>query len=57
MSEQVPAVSSLVAELFPQYMDPDLYQIVNGAIPETTALLDLKWDHSGSLGLFDITAC
>jgi aldehyde dehydrogenase (NAD+) len=46
MSEMTPSISSLVAELFPQYLDPDLYAIVNGGIPETTAILALKWAHS-----------
>lgn len=46
MSEQTPHISELLTELWPQYMDEDMYQIVNGAIPETTALLDLQWDHS-----------
>ncbi len=46
MSELTPTISGLVAELFPKYMDQDLYRIVNGGVPETTALLDLQWDHS-----------
>ncbi len=46
MSELTPSVSGLVAELLPQYMDPDRFAIVNGAIPETTKLLELQWDHS-----------
>ncbi|KAG8915786.1 hypothetical protein FRC01_003509, partial [Tulasnella sp. 417] len=45
MSEQIPHVSALVTELFPKYLDQDLFRVVNGAIPETTALLDLQWDH------------
>jgi acyl-CoA reductase-like NAD-dependent aldehyde dehydrogenase len=35
-SEVSPAVSALLAELIPQYVDKDVLQIVNGAIPETT---------------------
>jgi aldehyde dehydrogenase (NAD+) len=35
-SEQAPATSALFADLFPKYLDPDLYSIVNGGIPETT---------------------
>ncbi|KAG8981476.1 hypothetical protein FRB90_007225 [Tulasnella sp. 427] len=45
MSESTPSVSGLVAELFPKYMDQDLFQIVNGGIPETSKLLELQWDH------------
>ena len=44
-SEYSPAVSSLLAELFPKYLDPDAFAIVNGAEAETTRLLELKWDH------------
>ena len=46
MSEMTPTISSLVAELWPKYMDTDLFAIVNGGIPETSTLLDLKWAHS-----------
>ena len=35
-SEQSPAVSALFAELIPQYMDLDVFQVVNGAVAETT---------------------
>ncbi|KAJ7749555.1 NAD-aldehyde dehydrogenase [Mycena maculata] len=44
-SESCPAVASLLHELFPKYLDPSLIRVVNGAIPETTKLLDLPWDH------------
>ncbi|EIN08576.1 NAD-aldehyde dehydrogenase [Punctularia strigosozonata HHB-11173 SS5] len=44
-SELTPTCSQLMADLFPKYLDPDLYAVVNGAIPETTRLLELKWDH------------
>ncbi|KAJ7032244.1 Aldehyde/histidinol dehydrogenase [Mycena alexandri] len=37
--------AQLLAELFPKYLDQTAYRIVNGATAETTALLDLKWDH------------
>ncbi|TDL22725.1 NAD-aldehyde dehydrogenase [Rickenella mellea] len=39
--------SALFAELFPKYLDNDLFRVVNGAIPETSKLLELQWDHSG----------
>jgi aldehyde dehydrogenase (NAD+) len=35
-SELTPAFSALVAELVPKYLDPELYAVVNGGIPETT---------------------
>ncbi|KAG8881408.1 hypothetical protein FRB97_009603 [Tulasnella sp. 331] len=55
MSELTPTISGLVADLWPKYMDLEYTQVVNGAIPETTALLDLQWDHilftgSGTVG-------
>ncbi|KAG8992632.1 hypothetical protein FRB94_011418 [Tulasnella sp. JGI-2019a] len=55
MSELTPTISGLITELWPKYMDTQFTQIVNGGIPETTALLDLQWDHivftgSGTVG-------
>ncbi|KAJ7638413.1 Aldehyde/histidinol dehydrogenase [Roridomyces roridus] len=44
-SEFAPACAQKLAELFPKYMDSSAYRIVNGAVTETTALLELKWDH------------
>lgn len=35
-SESSKAVSGLLAELVPKYMDPDLVRVVNGSIPEMT---------------------
>ena len=35
-SELTPAFSALIAELVPKYLDPELYAVVNGGIPETT---------------------
>ena len=35
-SEMTPAFSALLADLLPQYLDPELYAVINGAIPETT---------------------
>ncbi|KAJ7114602.1 Aldehyde/histidinol dehydrogenase [Mycena crocata] len=54
-SEFAPACAQILAELFPKYLDPAVYRIVNGGVAETTALLDLKWDHifftgSGAVG-------
>ncbi|KAI9067689.1 NAD-aldehyde dehydrogenase [Trametes sanguinea] len=44
-SEQTPATSQLLAELLPKYLDNELYHVVNGGVPETTKVLELKWDH------------
>ncbi|KZT73583.1 aldehyde dehydrogenase [Daedalea quercina L-15889] len=44
-SELTPATSALMAELVSTHLDQDLYRLVNGAIPETTKLLELPWNH------------
>ncbi|TFY68960.1 hypothetical protein EVJ58_g700 [Rhodofomes roseus] len=44
-SELSPAMAALLTELVPRYLDPELYQIVNGGIPETTKILELPFDH------------
>ena len=44
-SESTPACSTIMTTLLPKYLDPAAYVIVNGAVKETTALLDLRWDH------------
>jgi acyl-CoA reductase-like NAD-dependent aldehyde dehydrogenase len=44
-SELTPAFSALVAELVPKYLDPELYAVINGGIPETTKILESQWDH------------
>jgi aldehyde dehydrogenase (NAD+) len=43
-----PNTAAIVAHLIPRYMDPRVVQIVNGGIPETTALLQERF------GLHDI---
>ena len=45
-SEISTAVSALMSEIIPQYMDNDVFRVVNGAVPESTKLLELQWDHS-----------
>ncbi|KAF7326639.1 Aldehyde dehydrogenase [Mycena venus] len=60
-SEFNPACAQLLADLFPKYLDTAAYRIANGAAAETTALLDLKWDHifftgSGRVGRIVATA-
>ena len=54
-SELAPATSAVTARLVPKYLDPDCVKVVEGAIPETTALLELPWNHilytgSGNVG-------
>ncbi len=44
-SELAPETSKAVARLVPQYLDGDCIRVVEGAVPETTALLELPWDH------------
>ena len=43
-SEIAPATSSLLAKLFSEYLDETAIRVVEGGVPETTALLDQKWD-------------
>jgi len=44
-SELSPATSDVIARRIPEYMDRDCVKIVEGAVPETSALLELPWDH------------
>jgi aldehyde dehydrogenase (NAD+) len=44
-SELAPACSAALARLLPQYLDTDAVAVVEGGVPETTALLDQRWDH------------
>ncbi|GMI82933.1 aldehyde dehydrogenase 4, aldehyde dehydrogenase 3H1 [Hibiscus trionum] len=43
-SELAPATSSLLAKLIADYLDGSCIKVVEGAVPETTALLEQKWD-------------
>jgi len=43
-SEVSANVANTLADLFPKYLDPNAYAVVNGAVPETSYLLSLKWD-------------
>jgi aldehyde dehydrogenase (NAD+)/aldehyde dehydrogenase (NAD(P)+) len=59
LPELTPATSALFAELVPKYLDNDLYAVINGAIPETTKVLELQWDHivfTGGSGVGKIVA-
>ena len=44
-SEVTPATSGLLARLVPRYMDTDAVAVVEGGVPETTALLAQRYDH------------
>jgi aldehyde dehydrogenase (NAD+) len=60
-SELAPATSALVAEMVATYLDGDCIRVVEGGIPETTALLELPFDHilytgNGTVGRIVMTA-
>lgn len=44
-SELAPATSAVLARLIPKYLDDKAVVCVEGGVPETTALLDLQYDH------------
>jgi aldehyde dehydrogenase (NAD+) len=44
-SEVAPATSAVLARLVPQYLDREAFAVVEGAVPETQALLEQRWDH------------
>lgn len=44
-SEISPNTSAIMAGLLPHYMDQDCVRVVEGGIPETTDLLEQKWDY------------
>ncbi|KAF8922502.1 aldehyde dehydrogenase [Mucidula mucida] len=48
LSEISPHFSDVMAGLLPQYLDSRAFRVVLGAVPETTRLLELKWDHSNT---------
>ncbi|KAF3334183.1 Aldehyde dehydrogenase family 3 member H1 [Carex littledalei] len=43
-SEIAPATSELFAKFLPEYVDSSCVKVVEGGVPETTALLEQKWD-------------
>ncbi|CAM6083603.1 unnamed protein product [Calypogeia fissa] len=60
-SELAPATSATLAKLFPLYLDPLAVRVVEGGIPETTALLEQRWDKilftgSGRVGKIVLAA-
>jgi len=44
-SELAPATARLLAETLPRYLDERIVRVVEGAVEETTALLEQRWDH------------
>ena len=44
-SELAPATSALMARLFAEYLDTDCIKVVEGGVPETTALLEQRLDY------------
>ncbi|MFF2139470.1 aldehyde dehydrogenase family protein [Streptomyces sp. NPDC058193] len=60
-SELAPATSGALARLLPAYLDGDTVTVVEGGIPETTALLAERFDHifytgNGTVGRIVMTA-
>ena len=53
-SELAPSTSAVIARHLPNYLDPEAVVVVEGAVEETTALLDQRFDHiffTGSTGV------
>ncbi|MDE3722842.1 aldehyde dehydrogenase family protein [Nocardiopsis sp. N85] len=44
-SELSPATSALLAELLPRYLDTEAIAVIEGGVPESTALLEQHFDH------------
>ncbi len=44
-SEVVPTISGLLAEQLPKYLDSEAVKIIEGGVPETTELLEQRFDH------------
>ncbi len=60
-SEVSANASALLAKYLPEYLDPDAVAVVEGAVPETTALLAERFDHifytgNGTVGRIVMTA-
>jgi aldehyde dehydrogenase (NAD+) len=60
-SELAPATSAALARLLPRYLDQQAVTVVEGAVPETTALLERQFDHilytgNGTVGRIIMTA-
>ncbi|MGW6009464.1 aldehyde dehydrogenase family protein [Streptomyces sp. NPDC055210] len=60
-SEMAPATSAELARLLPRYLDTEAVAVVEGGVPETTALLAERFDHifytgNGTVGRIVMTA-
>ncbi len=44
-SELAPTISGVIAKRLPEYVDPKAVKVVEGGVPETSALLEMPWDH------------
>lgn len=58
-SEGSPNCAAVLQKVIAESLDPNFYTVVQGAIPETTALLDQKWDkifYTGSANVGAIIA-
>lgn len=45
-SESSPASAAVMKYVVDKTLDPEAYVVINGAVPESTVLLDQKWDKS-----------
>ncbi|KAI9892773.1 MAG: hypothetical protein M1814_001193 [Vezdaea aestivalis] len=58
-SELSSHTAMVMQRMIEDYLDPSAYRVIQGAIPETTALLDLKWDkifYTGGIRVAKIIA-
>ncbi|WP_217185749.1 aldehyde dehydrogenase family protein [Streptomyces sp. AC495_CC817] len=60
-SELAPATSAALARLLPLHLDQEAVAVVEGGVPETTALLEQRFDHifytgNGTVGRIVMTA-
>lgn len=60
-SELSPTISAAIARHVPAYLDPGAVAVVEGAVPETTELLEQRFDHifytgNGIVGRIVMTA-
>jgi acyl-CoA reductase-like NAD-dependent aldehyde dehydrogenase len=56
-SELTPATSALLAELFPKYLDNDLYRVVNGAVEETTKVSLIVFNVLVLISEYSLCSC
>jgi beta-apo-4'-carotenal oxygenase len=58
-SENAPNAARIMQHIIQNSLDPDGYQVVQGGVPETSALMDQKWDkifYTGSANVGTIIA-